>query len=70
MQVCFERWEGSPLDAKVLCRDVDGEIVTPVFSGCIELYNWLRINGWKQAHNFDHGNTHYEKGVAVYTKGI
>ena len=70
MQVIFERWHGEPLSAEVFCQFESGEKASPVFSGCVALYAWLHVNGWKQASNLDHGNEKYTKGVAVYTKGV
>ena len=68
MQVIYEKWKGKPLAARCVCVDEQGQEVTPAFDHCIPLYTWLRANGWKQAHNFDHGNETYAKGIACYVR--
>ena len=68
MATIYEKWKGHPLDAKVFCEDIEGNRLTPIFSGCIDLYNWLKVNGWKQGSNWEHGNDKYQKGLAVYIK--
>jgi hypothetical protein len=61
----------------IQCRTIDGskgtflftgestarKPISPVFSGCVELFDWAKANGWSQA---PHDPAH---PVGVYTRG-
>lgn len=59
----YEYWGGTPLDARKYIRDEDNLPLSPVFKGCIPLYDWLRENGWKQVNNRNYQLGTYEKRI-------